>query len=112
MTISTSSRYRRLIDSGIYDDFFPLRANACFHILDKDDNGSFNLRDFVENVKYISSYLSICMDTASDFTIIVSFTITITITITTTTITTTVTVLSLLLLLLQSLLLLLLLLLL
>ena len=103
MTISTSSRYRRLIDSGIYDDFFPLRANACFHILDKDDNGFFNLRDFVENVKYISSYLSICMDTASDFTIIVSFTITITITITTT-VTIAVTVLSLLLLLLQSLL--------
>lgn len=75
MTIdqSSSSRYRRLIDSGIYDDFFPLRANACFHILDKNNNGSFSLRDFIENVKYISSYLSIFMDTTSDFTIIVSF---------------------------------------
>ena len=94
MTVSSSSRYRRLIDSGIYDDFFPLRANACFHILDKDDNGSFNLLDFVENVKYISSYLSICMDTASDFTIIVSITtVTVTVTITVTiTVTTTITI--------------------
>ena len=69
---SSSSRYRRLIDSGIYDDYFPLRANACYHILDKTSNGSFTLRDFVDNVKFISSYLGIYMDTSSDFTIIVS----------------------------------------
>jgi len=70
---SSSTRYRRLIDSGIYDDYFPLRANACFHILDKSNNGSFSLLDFVDSVKYVSSYLSIYMDTTSDFTIIVSY---------------------------------------
>jgi len=70
---SSSNRYRRLADSGIYDDFYPLRANACFHILDKTNNGTFNLQSFIENVKYISSYLSIYMDTSSDFAIMVSY---------------------------------------
>ena len=69
---SSSNRYRRLADSGIYDDFFPLRANACFHILDKTNNGAFNLQSFIEHVKYVSSYLSIYMDTSSDFAIMVS----------------------------------------
>ena len=70
---TSSNRYRRLADSGIYDDFYPLRANACFHILDKTNNGTFNLQSFIENVKYISSYLSIYMDTSSDFAIMVSY---------------------------------------
>lgn len=47
MSFSSESEHalwKRLIDMGIFDDFYPLRLNACFRYLDVEKTQSFSLK--------------------------------------------------------------------
>ena len=58
-------------DAGIFQDFATYHPSGFLGLgLNAPAN---DLQSFIENVKYISSYLSIYMDTSSDFAIMVSY---------------------------------------
>lgn len=64
MSFSSESEHalwKRLIDMGIFDDFYPLRLNACFRYLDVEKTQSFSLKVILPTfvLLILSSYLSI-----------------------------------------------------
>ena len=47
-----SASWKKLIDLGIFDEFYPQRLNACFRYLDVDKIQSFSLKVSFNNIFY------------------------------------------------------------
>lgn len=61
-----AASWLQLMETGVFDDCYPHRLNACFHYL-SEDQLTFTLKDFIQKAAYVFSYLSFDADKDSNF---------------------------------------------
>eukprot|EP01031_Cornospumella_fuschlensis_P034710 gene34710-42031_t len=65
---STENLWQQLMESGILDDSYPQRVNACFHYLSNNAQ-FFTLKDLIQKATYTFTYLSVDVEKDSNFAI-------------------------------------------
>lgn len=64
-----TSSWRRLIESGAFDNCYPQRISACFEYLDADSLSFFTLKDLTERGKFVFSNLCIAAPQGTSFAV-------------------------------------------
>ncbi|RYH28830.1 hypothetical protein EON65_10645, partial [archaeon] len=63
---ATENLWQQLMESGIFDDNYSQRVNACFHYL-SNNSQFFTLKDLIQKSTYTFTYLSIDVEKDSNF---------------------------------------------